>query len=278
MLDHQECVSCGSKMSGKYCAQCGEQRLDTELRSVRHIAKDAFENLTSVDGKIWRTLTTLFLFPGKFDYHYHIGKRVEYLKPITIFFLINVLFVAFSPITDFYVSFDDQISLQEYSAFIKPELFAYIEAQNVSIEDFAKQYDQLVTVLARSLIILQVPCFALLTGLIFYNRHYYSGDHFTFGLNLHSWFMLWIIVAQFPAELIAWVIQWFEPSVTLWSVYLMLIRLGFVYYIYMATRNMYGLRWWHLLWRLPLMLLAYRVSHVVFRFLQLVVTVMLVEV
>ena len=128
MADSKTCVSCGAEVSGKFCSHCGEQQLDPELRSLSHMAKDLVEDLTSVDGKLKVTLQNLLLRPGQLDYNYHIGKRNPYLKLITLFLLINVFFVSFAPITDFYLTFYDQLNAQFYSPMLK-ENIGYIFPQ-----------------------------------------------------------------------------------------------------------------------------------------------------
>jgi len=77
------CVGCGAKVTGKFCSNCGEQVLNPELRSLSHMAKDLIEDLTSVDGK---------------------------------------LKVTYATISDFYVTFYDQITLQAYSAYLQQNI------------------------------------------------------------------------------------------------------------------------------------------------------------
>ena len=73
-------VSCGAEITGRFCVRCGEQQLDPELRALSHLARDFIEGLTSVDGKLMRTLQYLFLKPGQLDFDYHIGKRNSLYK------------------------------------------------------------------------------------------------------------------------------------------------------------------------------------------------------
>ena len=122
MEESKTCVSCGAEVTGRFCVRCGEQQLDPELRALSHLAKDFIEGLTSVDGKLMRTLQYLFLKPGQLDFDYHIGKRSPYIKPITLFLLINVFFVSFASITDFYLIFSDQLNAQLYTPFVRENI------------------------------------------------------------------------------------------------------------------------------------------------------------
>ena len=100
-----QCKSCGAEQTGRYCPECGEQRLNPELRSAGHIVKQLFTELTDLNGKFWLSLKTLISQPGKFDKDYSIGRRKIYIKPITLFLLINVVFVMFATLSDFFVNF-----------------------------------------------------------------------------------------------------------------------------------------------------------------------------
>lgn len=272
------CATCQSKLDGNFCSQCGEQRLNQKLRSLHYIISDIIQDLTSIDGKFWKTSKTILVHPGKLEYHYHIGKRVCYLKPITLFFILNVLFVMVSPISDFYVTLDDQMSLQGYSPYIKPLLNDYLREQSINYQAFEQNYDQLVVVLARSLIILEVPIFALACSVVLYNKKYYSGDYFNFSLNLHSWLLMWIIIAMAPAFIFAIFVYLLELTIDPNEIYYLLLPIGLAVYLFFAMRRMFGLTWWQSLWRVFLLLPAYAFSHIIFRFIQFLLTASLVEV
>ncbi len=274
----EQCATCGASLSGDFCSQCGEQRLNPKLRSLHYILSDIIEDLTSVDGKLWRTLKSILLKPGQLEYDYHLGRRVNYLKPITLFFVLNVLFVMFSPISDFYVTLIDQVSLQQYSSYIKPLLDDYLTSNQINYQTFEQNYNQLVVVLARSLIILQVPVYALACSLILYNRNYFSGDYFNFSLNFHSWLLMWVILAMAPAFVIGIFIQLFDLPIEPNRIYFLMLPIGISIYLLLAMRRMFKLNWLQCVWRLALLLLAYQVSHVIFRFLQFLITASLVEV
>ena len=230
----------------------------------------------SLDGKLPRTFALFLRHPGRLDHHYHVGRRVGYFKPVSLFLLVNVLFVMLSPISDFYVTFSDQMQLQSYSPWLRPVIEGNLTRSGQDVALFAQHYDQLVKVLARSLIILQVPFFAAFAALMFRKAGYYSGDHLTFSLNAHSWLMLWIVVAQLPAYTLSALASPVFP-VSVGTLYFIFLPAGFAAYLLVACRTLYEMTWWQVAWRLPLILLGYHVSHVCYRLCQLLITVSLVE-
>ena len=223
-----------------------------------------------------RTTALLLVHPGALDRAIHDGARVRYFKPISLFLLINVLFVMLSPINDFYVSLYEQLNFQPYSSWTRPWVEQLAVSKGLSLDEFATLYNQLVHVLARSLIIAQVPFFALAAALLMRKPGYYAADHLTFALNAHSWLMVLIVVAQIPSWLIGLGIAAIGVSLDADLLYLLSLPVGFFVYTWMAGRRLYQLSHLSMAWKTPLFLLALFASHMGFRFCQLIITALLV--
>ncbi|NCP64241.1 MAG: hypothetical protein GW763_07300 [Paraglaciecola sp.] len=154
---------------------------------------------------------------------------------------------------------------------------AFINEQGMQQAEFSRAYDQLVTVLARSLIILQVPFFAVLVSLLCYRKRYYVADHVVFALNFHAWLLVWIIAAQLPARLMHTLATWLSVDISMGFFYYLLLRLGTVVYLVLAVKTMYQLTWWQSIWRLPILIFGLIACHTIYRFLQFGITVALVK-
>ncbi|NVJ61656.1 MAG: DUF3667 domain-containing protein [Gammaproteobacteria bacterium] len=216
--------------------------------------------------------------PGQFELNFFNGQRIDFLRPITFFLLINVLFVIFSPLTDFYVTLLDQVTLQPYSGFVKDWLDFKLSAMNVSFEGFEDRYNQVVKLLARSTIIIQVPIFAVFAFIICYQRRYFFADYLVFSLNFHAWLLLWVVVLQPFAVGLASLIRLVAPAVNNWQVYLTLLPIGAMIYLLIAMNRFFQFRWWSTIIRLALIFAAYQVSHSIFRFVQFFITFYMVDV
>ena len=57
------CRNCGNSLTGAYCAQCGQKRMDGPP-TVREFLHEAAEDILNWDGKLMRTLRLLFFHPG----------------------------------------------------------------------------------------------------------------------------------------------------------------------------------------------------------------------
>lgn len=76
---------------GPYCFQCG-QRHGHSVRSVWHFTREATEDLTHADSRLWRTLYALLLRPGALTREYLDGHRVRYLPPMRLYLILSLLF------------------------------------------------------------------------------------------------------------------------------------------------------------------------------------------
>jgi hypothetical protein len=89
------CANCGILRIGKWCHGCGQHE-DMVHRSVRKLGLEAFEHLTSVDGKVFRTVAGLIRRPASLTRSFLDGHRVAQLPPLSLFlvFLVVFLFIA----------------------------------------------------------------------------------------------------------------------------------------------------------------------------------------
>ena len=79
-----ECPSCGASLVGDYCHACGEKRPEARDLSVRHFVRDAAQELTNLDSKLFRTLFALLFRPGFLTVEWVRGRRAHYLKPLNL--------------------------------------------------------------------------------------------------------------------------------------------------------------------------------------------------
>jgi len=85
------CASCGRPLSGRFCSDCGEERIDPHSLTVRHFLTHAIHELFDIDGKTWQTLRGLVLRPGFLASEHCAGRRRPYVNPFRL--LITALIV-----------------------------------------------------------------------------------------------------------------------------------------------------------------------------------------
>ena len=88
------CLNCGVALVGRYCHGCGQKAL--VHRSVTAFGHDLVHGIWHFDGKLWRTLPMLMLWPGELTRAYIDGQRARFLSPLSMFlFAVFLTFAVF---------------------------------------------------------------------------------------------------------------------------------------------------------------------------------------
>jgi hypothetical protein len=86
------CLNCGTRLSGPYCAACGQKA--HVHRSVRGFFQDFLAGLFNFEGKIWRTLPMLAWCPGLMTRRYIAGERARFISPVALYLFTVFLMFA----------------------------------------------------------------------------------------------------------------------------------------------------------------------------------------
>ncbi|MEQ8179995.1 MAG: DUF3667 domain-containing protein [Amphiplicatus sp.] len=104
------CLSCGSKIFGAYCHDCG-QKNDDLRRSLLSLARDFVEDTFAFDSRMWRTLGLMAAKPGVVPTDYAHGRRSRYTPPVRLFLVVSFLFfLALSLTSTMFVAMDVRAS------------------------------------------------------------------------------------------------------------------------------------------------------------------------
>lgn len=132
----------------------------------------------------------MLLKPGYVSAQVIDGIRVPYIRPLSMFFIVNLFYFLFT-VSDTYNSrLYSQMNLMPYSSVTKKIVEQKIKAEKISIDAFRANYEQQSSSLAKLLLII----FVLFTGLcialfnIKSNKYFY--DHITVSLEFNAMFIL----------------------------------------------------------------------------------------
>ena len=84
------CANCGASMQGEFCHACG-QSIHSVLKPMHHMVEETVETVLHIDGRIVHTLPPLLLKPGFLTLEYFSGKRVRYIAPFRLMFVLCLL-------------------------------------------------------------------------------------------------------------------------------------------------------------------------------------------
>ena len=93
----ETCPNCGAAIDGKYCASCGQKRIDHHEFAVRHFFSHLVHEITHLDSnKILRTFKALLVNPGLLTKEYLAGRKGQYINPIRIYLTVSAIYFLFA--------------------------------------------------------------------------------------------------------------------------------------------------------------------------------------
>jgi hypothetical protein len=84
------CANCGASMQGEFCHECG-QSIHSVLKPMHHMVEETVETVLHIDSRIVHTLPPLFLKPGFLTLEYFAGRRMRYIAPFRLMFVLCLL-------------------------------------------------------------------------------------------------------------------------------------------------------------------------------------------
>jgi hypothetical protein len=85
-----KCANCTTPLEGEFCHHCG-QSVHSVLRPVHGLLEEFFETFLHIDGRILHTIPPLFLKPGFLTLEYFSGRRIRYIAPFRLMFVLCLL-------------------------------------------------------------------------------------------------------------------------------------------------------------------------------------------
>jgi len=92
LVSHEglHCANCGTPLAGEYCHECG-QSMHSVLKPMHHMVEETVETVLHIDSRIVDTLPPLLLKPGFLTLEYFAGRRVRYIAPFRLMFVLCLL-------------------------------------------------------------------------------------------------------------------------------------------------------------------------------------------
>jgi hypothetical protein len=187
------CVNCGTALTGRFCAECGERQPSDDDYSIKSVTHELLHDFAHFDGKIWRTVVALLTKPGLLTREYFGGRRGRFTKPLSLFLVVNLAFFVLQPHT----------GLLQYhlSGYVDPtydaggKRAALAEERRtelkLSAQDFAYQFENTIQEQKKSFLIVCVPIFAAAMFLLYFGRRHYV-EHLVFSVHAYSYFLIFL--------------------------------------------------------------------------------------
>lgn len=195
----EQCVSCGAEFTGQFCGDCGEKVIDRKDYSILAFLREAFEAITTIDNKVFRSLKYLLIKPGFLTQEYFIGRRKRYLKPIQLFLLVNIAFFVFftavglNPFAqplDMVLKYDNTF----FPKLAKRMVNAKIQKEGIDKETYAQKFNARTSVISKTLLIVDIPLYAVLLLLFFRRQRRFYVQHLAFSCHVFTVYLIMAMV------------------------------------------------------------------------------------
>lgn len=192
MADKTTCKNCQQTFNGYFCNHCGEKVIQKEDLGLKKINSELFNALTFADSKLWRTLKLIITQPGQYSKYYVEGIRVRYMRPISLFFLANLLYFIYPVINTFNTNLNVQLTNYKRvhsnyaTALVETRLMKEdlsLEEYSASLEEFSVRYNAKTTELSKLLLILLAILIAPFLWMIHYRKETRIAPHFIIALE-----------------------------------------------------------------------------------------------
>lgn|GEM_PF-904892 len=202
--DLLRCKNCESKLSGRYCSECGQDSTET-IVPLKVFLKQGVEDIFSFDFRYPRTLKAL-LIPGRLTEDYLKGQRVKYAPPLKFVFNVSILLFIVVALT----------APESSQVRVNSDLTA-------DLGYFAREYALLITFSQ----LLVLPVWASLIKWMFKKQRPLYLNHLIFALHYHTAVSLVIILSALLFYFIPFQISgWLAVPVLFW-IYIPYLMLSF---------------------------------------------------
>ena len=251
MVDSAEikaCLNCGAGLNGMYCAACGQQ--DRPLNpSILDLLHDMAQQFFDFDGRIFRSLKTLLLFPGLLTQEYLNGRRAAWMAPIRLYFVISVAYFTLSAVTDGSNMWLPRGGTEPDGEMPAEALAALQSIGYSSVAELEQAINEASAIWMPRVMFIMIPIFAALVQLLQRGSGLRYPQNLIFALHVQSaWFVIFALL-DIPAYLLR--------SDLAGGILYVVGLLGALAYLTLALNRTYGGRLYWTLFKAVLIGVAY---------------------
>ncbi|MBZ5531970.1 MAG: DUF3667 domain-containing protein [Acidobacteriia bacterium] len=231
---HQEatsCPNCGKELQGKYCHDCGEKKVHGHDLTLKHFLQHALHEFTHLDSKVFATVRYLFTRPGFLSQEFVAGRRLRYMKPLSLFLIASAVFLvvgSFVMLSGFDVR---QLSKADKKGQLDAAWEKIAAKKHLPKEVIVDRVQETMHKVTTALQLADVLAMAGLLALLFRGRYFV--EHLVFSLHYFSFTYLAAVLAA-PLYAIVTPFTWQSFTLSVCS------TLVFFTYLTIGLRRFYG--------------------------------------
>jgi hypothetical protein len=178
------CKTCGHSFEGFYCNLCGEKVIQPRDRKFKSFVSTVLIATTIADNKFIKSLWSAISNPGFLSREYVDGKRVRYMRPLQMFFVLNLIYFLFPVLQMFNSSLYTQMYALPHHALVHTIVMKKILAEGLNVNGYSLMYNEKTTSLAKLLVVVFIVLGSVPLSLIFRKKNRFFTDHVAFSVEL----------------------------------------------------------------------------------------------
>lgn len=183
------CKNCGSTLSGKFCAACGQQA-DIHRVTFKHLIHDFFHALTHTDKGFFFLIKELVYRPGYLAKEYLEGRRKKYFNPFTFYVIVSALWALVVSKSHYFESMSSGRPRMSGDAPEWARLLGYYFSQSMP---FVIAHGKIIS------LVITAPLLALLTWLFFRKQKNNYAENLVLHTFLAGQALLVLVLIFIPA-------------------------------------------------------------------------------
>jgi hypothetical protein len=256
------CQDCGSVVTGRYCAECG-QPAEVHMLSLHDVAHDVVHSALHLDSRVWRTLHALVLQPGELTNAFIRGQRQRYLPPFRLYLILSVMFFAVSALLpsgqwlhvneqgDTVVAYGPSSPEGDGAPVETPEAANDLQidvpgadwlgprleaASQKAMADRGRRLGNMFIQTAPKLMFFFLPLMAAVALLFYWRPRRLYAEHLVFFLHAHAFVFLWLTATSVNNAVASLDL----PLVGLLGIVTLVLMAYLPWYVFRAMRVVYG--------------------------------------
>jgi hypothetical protein len=233
------CKNCGKQFNGNYCSSCGQKKYVEKDKSLGHIFEEAFHFLTHFEGSFFTSLKTILIHPGKLTLDYCAGIRKKYYRPISLFFLVVIIYLLnpmYSGLNQEFRHFKDN---SVYGPMATSTIEKKIFNATITEAELATEYGQKSKSLSKVLLFIFILSSTVFLYLLYFTQRKWLFDHVILATEINTIFILLIFILFPLLMLLIRAIFRINEDVVSDEIYALLSFIAFFAYNSVAFKWMY---------------------------------------
>lgn len=184
------CKSCGNAFVGRYCNHCGEKVYTDHDRTMLHFVEEGIHFFTHFEGTFFTTIKYIFTRPGRLSADYCYGRRKTLFKPLSLFFLLVVIYLLFPVFDGLNMKLQYHLS-GAYRTYAKTQVLHVLQQQQWTEAQLAEAFHKSSSKVSKFLLLVILPLTALFFWVFTFKKRRYFFDQMVFATEINCVYLIW---------------------------------------------------------------------------------------